>query len=45
MPTKVLTRQASAQRLREDTQHESTTLTKNNSMDYLKRYKDKEIQR
>ena len=42
---KTLTRQASAQRFRKETVNTNTALTKNNSFDYLKKYKEKQIQR
>lgn len=41
-PTKTLTRQASAQRFRKESQNTAPgVLTKNNSLDYLKRFKEK----
>ena len=40
-PAKTLTRQASAQRFRKETVNTKTVLTKNNSFDYLKKYKEK----
>ena len=42
---KTLTRQASAQRFRKETVNTNTALTKNNSFDYLKKYKEKQVQR
>ena len=38
---KTLTRQASAQRFRKETVNTNTAPTKNNSFDYLKKYKEK----
>lgn len=42
---KTLTRQASAQRFRKETVNTNTAPTKNNSFDYLKKYKEKQVQR